>query len=117
MNGTVGQRIKDQAQIERVKREAKLKPQQWGQNTNEVDWKEMLRMCKNKTIADRKGIMMLDVWNGKYANGKLHKIGWESNTVCHMCGKDTETLEYLRLECPCFRGAREKVSIDIEQEW
>ena len=50
MNGNVGQQIKEQAQIERAKREAKLKPQQWGQNTNEVDWKEMLRTCKNKSL-------------------------------------------------------------------
>jgi hypothetical protein len=114
MNGNVGQQIKEQAQIERAKREAKLKPQQWGQNTNEVDWKEMLRTCKNKTIADRKG-MMLDMWNGKWTNEKLHKIGWESNAVCHMCGKATETFEHLILECPCFRGAREKVPIDIAE--
>ena len=64
MNGNMGQQIKEQAQTERAKKEAKTKPQQWGQNTNEVDWKEMLRTCKNKTIADRKG-MMLDMWNGK----------------------------------------------------
>ena len=69
-------------------------------------------MCKNKTIADRKG-MMLGMWNGKWTNEKLHKIGWESNEIHHMCGKDTEAFEHLTLDCPRFRGAREKVPMDI----
>jgi hypothetical protein len=32
-----------------------------------------------------------------------------------MCGKDTEIFEHLILECPCFRGAREKVPMDVAE--
>ena len=30
-----------------------------------------------------------------------------------MCNKTEETLEHLMLQCPCFRGAREKVPNDV----
>jgi hypothetical protein len=32
-----------------------------------------------------------------------------------MCNKEEETLEHLMLQCPCFRGAREKVPIDVAE--
>ena len=32
-----------------------------------------------------------------------------------MCNKEEETLEHLMLQCPCFRGAREKIPIDAAE--
>ena len=48
-------------------------------------------------------------------NENLSKIGWEDSKMCSMCNKHTETLEQLMLQCPCFRGAREKVPVDIAE--
>ena len=112
LNGSVGQQIKEQVQVEAAKRAARMKAPQWGVVQEEIEWKEMLRTCKNKTIADRRRLMQ-DMWDGRWTNKKLFNIGWESKTTCSMCNTEEETLEHLMLQCPCFRGAREKVPHDV----
>ena len=67
LNGNVGQQIKEQVQVEAAKRAAKMKAPQWGVVQNEIEWKEMLRTCKNKSIADRRRLM-LDMWDGRWTN-------------------------------------------------
>ena len=64
LNGNVGQQIKEQVQVEAAKRAARTKAPQWGVVQEEIEWKEMLRTCKNKTIADRRRLM-LDMWDGR----------------------------------------------------
>jgi hypothetical protein len=50
MNGNVGQQIKEQAKIERAKREAKLKPQQWGETQTKWIGKRCCARVKTKPL-------------------------------------------------------------------